>query len=230
MRRLVSFFVSLSICAALCGQQPQNGNTNNWYADSEEIVHSPVSGVQFLPLASVEADQYVITTDVKWLAGQQPNGGSADICVDIKNMSDNLKYRFRLHNPQNDPAGQIAAAKEISFAIEKQTLAAPTGGDAKSEKGGGWEPVVSAVAKPGQADKAETWHNLFVTVSGKNVSVKWDDATVLTFSGLESTATKNDVALGTNHTAALYKNVQVSSIDRFLVYMSGIPETVATPK
>jgi hypothetical protein len=222
MRRLVSFFVSLSFCAVLFGQQPQNGNASGWYADREEVLHSPVSGVQSVPLASVEADQYVITTDVKWLAGQQPAGGGADICVDIKNSSDNQKYRFRLHNPQNDPAGQTATAKGSVFSIEKQTTAAPIGGS--------WESVASAVAKPGQADKADTWHNLFITVSGKSVSVKWDDATVLTFSGLEGTATKNDVVLGTNHMAAQYKNVQVSSIDRFLVYMSGIPETVATPK
>ncbi len=221
MRRLVSFFVSLSMCAALFGQQPQNGTASGWYADREEVLHSPAAGVQSVPLTSVEADQYVITTDVKWLAGQQPNGGDADICVDIKNSSDNQKYRFRLHNPQNDPAGQTAA-NAVTFAIEKETTAVSSGGR--------WEPVVSAVAKPGQADKADTWHNLFITVSGKNVSVKWDDAVVLTCAGLESTATKNDIALGTSHTAAHCKNIQVSSIDRFLVYMSGIPETVATPK
>ncbi len=222
MRRIASFFVSLSMCAALFGQQPQNGNAGGWYADREEVLHSPASGVQSVSLASVEADQYVITTDVKWLAGQQPNGGDADICVDIKNISDNQKYRFRLHNPQNDPTAQTTAAKAVTFAIEKETTVASSGGR--------WEPVVSVVAKPGQADKADTWHNLFITVAGKNVSVKWDDAVVLTCSGLESTATKNDVALGTSQTAAQYKNVQVSSIDRFLVYMSGIPETVAIPK
>jgi hypothetical protein len=222
MRKLVSFFVSLSICAALFGQQLQNGNATNWYADSEEIVHSPVTGIQSVPLTAVEADQYVITADVKWGAGQQPNGGDADMYVDIKNISDNQKYRFRLHNLQNDVAGQTTTGKEVTFSLEKQVTAAPT--DTR------WEPVTSVVAKPGQADKADTWHNLFITVSGKNVSVKWDDAIVLNISGLESTATKNDIAFGTNRVAAQYKNIQISSIDRFLVYMSGIPETVATPK
>ncbi|MBP1638744.1 MAG: alpha-L-arabinofuranosidase domain protein [Bacteroidetes bacterium] len=225
MRRIASFFTFVFIYAAIFGQQTQNGNTTNWYADGDEILYSPVSGLQTVALTSVEADQYIITTDVKWRAGQMQSGDYADIRVDVKNISDQLKYRFRLHDPQYEPANQSSSAREATFAIEKQITTGRTGTDE-----GSWETVVSATVKPGQIDKADTWHNLFITVSGKNISVKWDDATILTFSGMESTAAKNNITFGTHSTAAQYKNIQVSSIDRFLVYMSGIPETVAIPK
>lgn len=218
------------------GISPRDGFFDGWYADEEEILHSPTLYEQPIPLTKVEADKYVITTDVKWraykLARHMWSGGYADMRVMIRNISDSLHYRFRLHDPQYEPANPRnpqPVAKEATFAIEKESITERAGRDGKKRKVSIWEPVASAVVKPGQIDKAEAWHNLYIEVNGKAVSVKWDGETVLTFEDLENSATKNDITFGVNYTEALYKNIQVSSIDRFLVYMTGMPEVVLNP-
>ena len=218
------------------GIAPRDGFFDGWYADDEEVLHSPTLYEQPIPLTTVEANEYMITTDVKWrgykLARHMWSGGYADMRVVIKNISDSLHYRFRLHDPQYESANPFnpqPVAKEASFAIEKESIIERKGRDGKTRKVASWEIVASAVVKSGQIDKAEAWHKLFITVSGKDVSVKWDEETVLTFSGLESSTTKNEIALGVNYTDAQYKNIQVSSIDRYLVYMTGVPEVIVNP-
>jgi alpha-N-arabinofuranosidase len=218
------------------GISPREGFFDGWYADDSEILHSPTLFEQPIPLTTVETDQYVISTDVKWraykLARHMWSGGYADMRVEFKNISDSLKYRFRLHDPQYEPANPRSpqpVIKEATFAIEKQSITTRQGRDGKSMKVSTWEVVASAVVKPGQIDKAEAWHNLFIAVSGKQVSVKWDNETVLTFAGLEGTSKKHDIVFGVNNTEAQHKNIQVSSLDRFLVYMTGLPEVVLNP-
>jgi alpha-L-arabinofuranosidase len=218
------------------GIAPRDGFFDGWYADDEEILHSPTLYEQPIPLTTVEANEYIITTDVKWrgykLARHMWSGGYADMRVVIKNISDSLHYRFRLHDPQYESANPFnpqPVAKEAGFAIEKESITERKGRDGKPRKVSSWEVVASTIVKPGQIDKTEAWHKLFITVSGKEVSVKWDEGTVLTYSGLESSASKNDIALGVNYTDAQYKNIQVSSIDRYLVYMTGVPEVVVNP-
>jgi alpha-N-arabinofuranosidase len=211
------------------GISPRDGFFDGWYADDEEVLHSPTLYEQPIPLTAVETDEYVMTTDVKWrsykLARHMWSGGYADMRVIIKNFSDSLHYRLRLHDPQYE-AGM---AKDATFAIEKETIVERKGRDGKTRKMSQWEVLASSVVKPGQIDKAEAWHNLFITVSGKDASVKWDNEIVLKFSGLESSVKKHDISLGVNYTEAFYKNIQVSSIDRFLVYMTGMPEVVVNP-
>ena len=217
------------------GISPRDGFFDGWHGDDEDILHSPTLYEQPIPLTTVETDKYVITTDVKWrsykLAQHMWSGGYADMRVEFKNISDGLKYRFRLHDPQYEPANprNPQQAKDATFSIEKESLTERQGRDGKSVKMATWEVVASAPIKPGQIDQAETWHNLYIAVSGKEVSVKWDGDVVLTFAGLESTVTKNDIAFGVNYTDAQYKNIQVSSLDRFLVYMTGLPEAVVNP-
>jgi alpha-N-arabinofuranosidase len=218
------------------GISPRDGFFDGWYADDDEVLHSPTLYEQPIPLTKVEADEYVITTDVKWrgykLARHMWSGGYADMRVVIKNISDSLHYRFRLHDPQYESASPFnpqPVVKDATFAIEKESIVERKGRDGKARKVSQWEVVASAVTNPGQIDKAEAWHNLFINVSGKEVSVKWDNETVLKYSGLESSVRKNDIAFGVNYTEAQYKNIQVSSIDRYLVYMTGIPEVVLNP-
>ena len=218
------------------GISPREGFFDGWYADDSEILHSPTLFEQPIPLTSVETDQYVVTADVKWraykLARHMWSGGYADMRVEFNNISDGLKYRFRLHDPQYEPVNPRnpqPVAKEATFAIEKQSVTERQGRDGKPMKVNTWEVVASTPVKPGQIDKAEAWHNLFIAVSGKQVSVKWDEQTVLTYNGLEGNAKKNDIVLGVNYTEAQYKNIQVSSLDRFLVYMTGLPEVVLNP-
>ncbi|HKM92172.1 MAG TPA: family 16 glycoside hydrolase [Prolixibacteraceae bacterium] len=218
------------------GISPRDGFFNGWYADDKEVLISPTLYEQPIPLTTVEADKYIITTDIKWrgykLDRHMWSGGYADMRVVFKNSSDSLHYRFRLHDPQYQPANPRdtkPVAKEATFAIEKESIIERQERDGKMRQVAIWEVVASAVPKPGQIDKAEAWHNLYIEVSGKEVKVKWDGETVLTYAELESTTAKNNIALGVNYTEAQYKNIQVSSIDRFLVYMSGMPDVVANP-
>jgi alpha-L-arabinofuranosidase len=218
------------------GISPRDGFFDGWYADDDEVLHSPTLYEQPIPLTVVDADKYVISTDIKWrgykLARHMWSGGYADMRVVIKNITDSLHYRFRLHDPQYESANPWDTqplAKEATFAIEKESIAERKGRDGKMMKVSVWEPVASATVKPGQIDKAEAWHSLYIEVNGEDIMVKWDGETVLSFSGLEGAATKNNIAFGVNYTEAQYKNIQVSSIDRFLVYMTGMPEVVINP-
>lgn len=218
------------------GISPREGFFDGWYADDEEILHSPTLFEQPIPITTVEADKYVITTDVKWraykLARHMWSGGYADMRVEFRTISDSLNYRFRLHDPQYEPANPRnpqPVAKEATFALEKEMITERAGRDGKPMKVSVWETVASAVAKPGEIDRAEAWHNLTIEVSGRDVSVNWDGKKVLTYSGIESTAAKNDIAFGVNNTEAQFKNIQVSSLDRMLVYMTGMPEVVLNP-
>lgn len=217
------------------GISPRDGFFDGWYADDEEILHSPTLYEQPIPLKTVDADQYVITTDLKWraykFARHMWSGGYADMRVKFKNISDGLSYRFRLHDPQYESANprNPQQTKEATFAIEKESVTERQGRDGKPTKVSTWEVVASAAVKSGQIDKAEAWHNLYIAVSGKEVSVKWDGEAVLTFSGLESSVKKNDIGFGVNYTEAQFKNIQISSLDRFLVYMTGMPDVVINP-
>ena len=218
------------------GISPRDGFFDGWYADDEEILHSPTLYEQPIPLTTVETDKYAITTDVKWrgykLARHMWSGGYADMRVVFKNNSDSLHYRFRLHDPQYESANPFnpqPVAKEATFAIEKESVTERKGRDGKMRKMSVWEVVASAVVKPGQIDKAEAWHNLYIETNGKEVSVKWDGEKVLNYAGLESSVTKNNIEFGVNYTEAQYKNIQVSSIDRFMVYMTGMPDVVINP-
>lgn len=217
------------------GISPRDGFFNGWYADDEETLHSPTVYDQPIPITTVNTDKYVITTDLKWraykLARHMWSGGYADMSVMFKNISDSIHYRFRLHDPQYEPANprNPQPVKEASFAIEREKMTERRGRDGKPMKVSVWEVVASAAVKPGQIDKPGAWHNLFIEVSGTEVKVNWDNQTVLSFTGLESNTTKNDIVFGVNYTEAQFKNIQVSSIDRLLVYMTGLPEVVLNP-
>jgi alpha-L-arabinofuranosidase len=218
------------------GISPRDGFFDGWYTDGEEVLHSPTLYEQPIPLTTVETDKYVITADIKWrgykLARHMWSGGYADMRVVFKNSSDSLHYRFRVHDPQYEPANPRnpqSVVKDATFAIEKELITERQGRDCKMKKMATWEVVSSAVAKPGQIDKAEAWHNFYIEINAKDVSVKWDGEEVLNFNGLEGSTIKNDIAFGVNYTEAHFKNIQVSSIDRFLIYMTGMPDVVINP-
>jgi alpha-N-arabinofuranosidase len=218
------------------GIPPREGFFDGWYADDQNVLHSPTVFEQPIPITTVDADKYVIVTEVKWrgnkLFTHMWSGGYADMRVQFKNNTDGLHYRFRLHDPQYEPANPRnpqTASKEATFSIEKESIGERQGRDGKKVKVSSWETLASALIKPGQIGKAEAWHNLSLSVSGKEVAVKWDGETVLTFAGLESTVKKNDIAFVVNYTEAQYKNIQVSSIDKHKVYMTGMPNVVLNP-
>jgi alpha-N-arabinofuranosidase len=217
------------------GIHPREGFFDGWYADDENVLHSPTVFEQPIPITTIDVDNYVIVSDVKWrsnkLAMHLWSSGYADMRIQFKNIADGLYYRFRLHDPQYESANprNPKTVKEATFAIEKEVVAERQGRDGKTVKYNNWVIVASAVVKPGQIDKAEAWHNLNLAVSGKEVAVKWDGETVLTFAGLESIGAKNDISFGVNYTEAQYKNIKVSSIDGHQVYITGMPNVVFNP-
>jgi alpha-N-arabinofuranosidase len=217
------------------GISPRDGFFDGWYEGDNSILHSPTLYEQPIPLVTVDEDGYIISTDMKWrsykLARHMWSGGYADMRIEFKNFSDGKNYRFRLHDPQYEPAypRNSQQPKEATFAIEKSSTAERQGRDGKPKTVTVWEPVISAAVKPGQIDKAEEWHNLRLNCNGKNVEVYWDDKQVLAFKDLAGTEAKNDIAFGVNYTAAQYKNIKITSADGKKVYLDGMPTVVKNP-
>lgn len=217
------------------GISPREGFFDGWYEDDDQILHSPTLFEQPIPMTTIDGDSYIINTDIKWraykLARHMWSGGYADMWVEFKNFSDSKSYRFRLHDPQYEPANprNPQPTKEATFAIEKETVAERQGRDGKPMTVTVWEPVVSVAVKPGQIDGTEKWHNLIISCSGKNITVHWDGNHVLKYKDIDNTITKNDIAFGVNYTEAQYKNIRITSVDRKKVYLEGMPEVVKNP-
>lgn len=217
------------------GISPRDGFFDGWYEDDENILHSPTLYEQPIPLTTTEGDNYVINTDIKWrgykLARHMWSGGYADMRIVFRNLSDGQSYRFRLHDPQYEPANprNPQPVKEASFAIERSKITERQGRDGKPTKVTTWEVVASVAVKPGQIDVAEKWHTLQLSCSGKNVTVNWDGKQVLKYKELENSPGKNDIAFGVNYTDANYKNIRVTSGDGKKIFLTGMPEVVKIP-
>jgi alpha-L-arabinofuranosidase len=217
------------------GISPRDGFFDGWYEGDDNILHSPTLYEQPIPVVTINDDSYVINTDIKWrsykLARHMWSGGYADMRVEFKNISDGKSYRFRLHDPQYEPANprNPQPAKEATFAIEKETTAERQGRDGKPAIVTVWEPVASAVVKPGQIDAAEAWHNLRLNCTGGSVKIYWDGKQVLTSKNFSSTDKKNDISFGVNYTDAQFKNIKITSGDGKKVCLEGMPEVVKLP-
>ena len=178
------------------GISPRAGFFDGWYSDDDNILHSPTLFEQPIPLVTVDAGSYIISTDIKWraykFARHMWSGGYADMSVEFKSMSDGKSYRFRVHDPQYEGVNprNPQPQKQATFAIERETTAERQGRDGKPMTVTVWEPVVSAAVKPGQIDGAGVWHNLRISCSGKNVKVFWDGKQVLKYMDLENISDK----------------------------------------
>ncbi len=214
------------------GISPREGFFDGWYEDDNNILHSPTLFEQPIPMVTVDNKSYVITTDIKWrafkFARHMWSGGYADMRVVFKTRSDGKSYRFRLHDPQYESGNprNPQQSKEATFAIEQESVTERQGRDGKPMKVTTWEPVKSVVVKPGQIDKAEEWHALILECNGENVKVLWDGKQVLKCSGLDNTATKNEISFGVNNTDSQYKGINITSSDGKKIYLEGMPEVV----
>jgi alpha-L-arabinofuranosidase len=217
------------------GISPRDGFFDGWYEDDNNILHSPTLYEQPIPMITTDGNSYVISTDIKWrsykLARHMWSGGYADMRVEFKNISDGKSYRFRLHDPQYEPASprNPQPVKDATFAIEKETSVERQGRDGKPVTVTVWEPLVSSVVKAGQIDAAEAWHNLRLNCTGETVKVYWDGKQVLTSKNLSSTDKKNDISFGVNYTDAQFKNIKITSGDGKKVYLEGMPAVVKLP-
>lgn len=218
------------------GISPRDGFFDGWYEDDDNILHSPTLYEQPIPMTTVEGSNYVITTDIKWrgykLARHMWSGGYADMRIFFREMADGKKYRFRLHDPQYEPANPRSPqpqATVATFSIEKETTGERQGRDGKPMVVTVWEPVASAAVKPGQIDQPEAWHNLKITCTGKTVKVLWDNKQVLIYKDLQNTELKHDIAFGVNYTDANFKNISITSGDGKKVFLEGMPAVVKNP-
>jgi alpha-N-arabinofuranosidase len=217
------------------GISPRAGFFDGWYEDDDNVLHSPTLFEQPIPMVTVDASNYIISTDMKWraykFARHMWSGGYADMRVEFKNISDSTGYRFRLHDPQYEGVNprNPQPQKEATFAIEKETMTQRQGRDGKSMTVSVWEPVVSVPVKAGQIDTAEEWHNLRISCNNKNVRVLWDGKQVLKYQGLENIPIKNDIAFVVNNTEAQFKNIKITSADGKMAYLEGMPAVVKNP-
>ena len=74
------------------GIHPRDGYFDGWYADDDQVLHSPTRYEQPISLTRVPTDEYLITMDVNWraykLARRSWSGGLEDIRLAFKNASD----------------------------------------------------------------------------------------------------------------------------------------------
>lgn len=218
------------------GITPRAGFFDGWYEDDDNVLHSPTLFEQPVPLVSVDGDNYIISTDMKWrsykLSRHMWSGGYADMSVEFKNYTADKSYRFRIHDPQyesSNPWNQQQQPKNASFAIEQEKETEQVGRDGKARIVPVWEPVASVAVKPGQIDGINVWHNLRVHCSGRNVTVYWDGKQVLKYGNLDNSMRRHDIAFTVNYTEAQYRNILITSADRKKVYLDGMPEAVRIP-
>lgn len=217
------------------GITPRAGFFDGWYEDDNNVLHSPTLFEQPVPMVTIEDNSYIISTDLKWrgykLARHMWSGGYADMRVEFKNLSGDKTYRFRVHDPQFEPANPRnpqPVEKEATFSIEKETIGERQGRDGSTMTVTIWEPVASVAARPEQIDGSK-WHNLRLDCSGKEVKVFWDNEQVLSFSSLENTQKKNEIALGVNYTEAFFRNIKITSSNGKKIFLEGMPDVVKNP-
>ncbi len=227
------------------GIPPRDGYFDGWFADEQQVLHSPTRYEQPIPVATVEGNRYEITMDVNWraykLPGRRWSGGGLDIRFAFKNQADGEPYFFRLFDPQYERAGMIAGmpgagAREqerAEEALTKANLAITRRVDAEAEVRGqrrtvrSWQPVDYYIPREG-LDGGGTWHKLRIAVDGARARVYWDGKPVLDARGLDAAAA-NDIVFWVNYTEALYRNIKITTNNGRNVVFEGLPEAVAIP-
>lgn len=235
------------------GIPPRDGYFDGWFADDEDVLHSPTRYEQPISLTSVGSDSYDIEMDVKWraykLPGRMWSGGLLDLRFAFKNQMSGEPYLLRVTDPGyeakrlelSQTQAQIEAnnrAKALEK-VQKSVSEANFSISVKREKqvpvfGGGFrsimavEPLKTVVARQGQIEGDEAWHRLKISCRGKNVTVRWDGKKVLSYKTQDNVKC-NDIVLWANYTEACYRNISVKAPGGKSVYFSGIPEDVKTP-
>ena len=235
------------------GIHPRDGYFDGWFADDEDILHSPTRYEQPISLTSVDTDSYDIEMDVKWrsykLPGRMWSGGLMDLRFAFKNQASGEPYLLRITDPKyeakrlelSQTQAQIDAnnrAKALEK-VQKQASEANFSISVKQEKqvpgfGGNLrnvvvlDPLKTVLAKPGQIEENEAWHKLKISCRGRDITVKWDGKKVLSYK-TQDNVKSNDIVLWENYTEACYRNITVKSPNGRTVYFSGMPDDVKTP-
>ena len=234
------------------GIPPRDGYFDGWFADGDDVLHSPTRYEQPIRITAVDTDSYDLEMDVKWrsyrLPGRMWSGGLLDLRFAFKDLADGSEsYYLRLYDPAyegqrfalaqtqaqidaNNSAKALAKAQKaiagaqfaLSTRVEKEVSF-----NGRSRKVVTLEPMAAKPAKPADLDQ-EAWHHLKVSCRGRQVRVWWDGRQVLSCKVPDSRP-HNTLTLWENYTEALYRNIRVTSSDGRSTLFEGLPEDVRIP-
>ena len=232
---------------------PHDGYFDGWYMDDEAVLHSPTRNELFMPLISLDTDDYEISMDVNWrsyrLAHRTWSGGLMDIRFAVKNQANGEPYYVRLHDPYYEgeiftPAQTEAQVQAAELALARQKASAVAAGpsfsiatleERESRLPGGrtrmvktLNPIVSKSATAAQINDDQQWHRLRIVCKGRSITVYYDGKRVLNHAKADATG-HNDIVFWVNYTEATYRNIKVSSLNGSKIYFEGTPEAVKTP-
>jgi len=234
------------------GITPRDGYFDGWYADDDNVLHSPTRYEQPIPVATIDSDSYEINMDIDWraykLARRSWSGGLHDIRIAFRNNADGSPVYFRIHDPyyesqtfsplqtaaMAEAAERAKAMEELQKAQNQADFSFATMVEKEVTMRGRTrvmnvlEPMKSYHANKSQINSGGMWHHLRIVVKGKSAKAYWDGKQVLSYS--IAGAAKNDVVLWVNYTEAYYKNIKITSTDGKKVYFEGMPKDVLIPQ
>ena len=234
------------------GIPPRDGYFDGWFADDDNVLHSPTRYEQPIRLAALETDRYDIEMDVKWrsylLPGRRWSGGLLDLRFAFKDLADGSdSYYLRFYDPayegqrfnlsqtqaQIEADNQARALAKVQKAVDGAQFALSTRQEkevsmfGRTRKVVTLEPLAAKAATPAQLDQ-EAWHRLKISCRGQNVRVYWDGKQVLS-AKVPDSRPENTITLWENYTEALYRNIRVTSAKGKTVLFEGLPEDVKLP-
>ena len=234
------------------GIPPRDGYFDGWFADGNDVLHSPTRYEQPIRLTTLDTDSYDVEMDVKWrayrLPGRRWSGGLLDLRFAFKDLADGSdSYFLRLYDPayegqrfnlaqtqaQIEADNQAKALAKAQKAVDGAQFALSTREEkevsffGRSRKVVTLEPLAAKAATPAQLDQ-DAWHHLKISCRGQRVRVFWDGKKVLD-SKVPDSRLQNTLTLWENYTEALYRNIRVTSADGKTVLFKGLPEDVRIP-
>ena len=234
------------------GIPPRDGYFDGWFADGDDVLHSPTRYEQPIRLTALDTDSYDLEMDVKWrayrLPGRRWSGGLLDLRFAFKDLADGSdSYYLRLYDPayegqrfnlsqtqaQIEADNQAKALAKAQKAVDGAQFALSTRVEkevaffGRSRKVVTLEPLAAKAATSVQLDQ-EAWHHLKISCRGQRVRVFWDGKQVLSVQ-VPDTRPQNTITLWENYTEALYRNIRVTSANGKTVFFEGLPEDVRIP-
>jgi alpha-N-arabinofuranosidase len=234
------------------GIPPRDGYFDGWFADEDQVLHSPTRYEQPIRLADLDTDSYDLEMDVKWrsylLPGRRWSGGLLDLRFAFKDLADGSdSYYLRLYDPayegqrfnlsqtqaQIEADNQAKALAKVQKTVDGAQFALSTRQEkevsmfGRTRKVVTLEPLAARAATPAQLDQ-EAWHHLKISCRGQNVRVWWDGKQVLS-TKVPDSRQANAITLWENYTEAFYRNISVTSAKGKTVLFEGLPEDVKLP-
>jgi len=235
------------------GIHPRDGYFDGWFADDDQVLHSPTRYVQPIKITSLDTDDYEISMDLKWrsyrLARRAWSGGLMDIRFAFKNQSNGEPYYVRLHNPYYEVRSlsvaqteemrkneALAKAREAmqkqetnpNFSIATMVEKEVPGWGGRMRKMNTLESLVKKIANDKQINENQDWHNLKISCKGNTAKVYYDGKQILSYNKLDKTG-HNDITFWVNYTEAYYRNVKVTTDNGKTVNFEGLPQDVKIP-